>query len=164
MGFGVSFLLVAALVALDQAIKFWVELNLPMHSAIELLPFLALFRTYNTGIAFSMFNFLDEQWLIALTLIIMAFVGWLWWRTEPHRWLARLGFVLIFGGAIGNLIDRAMLGHVVDYILFHTPGWSFAVFNLADSFITIGAVLIVVEEFFPIHRPQADDGSNIGKQ
>ena len=61
--------------------------------------------------------------------------------------LARIGFALIIGGAIGNLIDRAVYGHVIDYILFHTPVWSFAVFNLADAFITVGAVLVVCEEF-----------------
>src|SRR5690606_6743337 len=54
---------------------------------------------------------------------------------------------LIFGGAVGNLIDRAVYGHVIDYILFHTPVWSFAVFNLADTFITLGAGLVILDEF-----------------
>lgn len=155
MKLGISLLLVALLVAVDQAVKFLVEANLPLYQQVELLPFLSLFRTYNTGIAFSLFNFLEEHWLIALTAVIMSFVAWLWWRTEPERIVARIGFVLVFGGALGNLTDRIMLGHVVDYILFHTPQWSFAVFNLADSFITVGAALIVLDEFFPMHRTKA---------
>jgi signal peptidase II len=61
--------------------------------------------------------------------------------------LARAGFALIVGGALGNLIDRSVYGHVIDYILFHTPSWSFAVFNLADAFISVGAVLVILDEF-----------------
>jgi signal peptidase II len=56
------------------------------------------------------------------------------WRRTPPTAIAHLGFALIIGGALGNLVDRAVYGHVVDYILFHTSTWSFAVFNLADSF------------------------------
>ena len=57
-------------------------------------------------------------------------------RTPRDQVVARIGFALIVGGALGNLIDRAVHGHVIDYILFHTPVWSFAVFNLADALIT----------------------------
>lgn len=53
---------------------------------------------------------------------------------------------MIVGGALGNLVDRTTLGYVVDYIYFHTPSWSFAVFNLADAFITVGAGLVILEE------------------
>ena len=67
-------------------------------------------------------------------------------ESEPHQRCAQLGFALIIGGAIGNLIDRVWLGYVVDYVLFHLPNWSFAVFNLADAFITVGAMLVVLEE------------------
>ena len=70
-------------------------------------------------------------------------------RTPAGHVLARIGFALIIGGAIGNLIDRAVYGHVIDYILFHTPVWSFAVFNLADAFISVGAVLVVLRR---VHR------------
>jgi signal peptidase II len=65
---------------------------------------------------------------------------------------ARLGFALIVGGAIGNLIDRVTLGYVIDYFLFHTSTWSFAVFNLADAFITVGAGLVVLQEVLDWRR------------
>ena len=72
--------------------------------------------------------------------------------------MARVGFALVIGGAIGNLIDRVRLGHVIDYILFHTPVWSFAVFNLADAFITVGAMLVVLEEFLEARRARGEAG------
>ena len=58
------------------------------------------------------------------------------------------------GGAIGNLVDRVLLGYVVDFILFHTPVWSFAIFNLADSFITIGAAAIIMDELVLMRRKE----------
>jgi signal peptidase II len=73
-------------------------------------------------------------------------------RTPAAHVLARIGFALIIGGAVGNLIDRAVYGHVIDYILFHTPVWSFAVFNLADAFISVGAALIVFDELIGWRR------------
>ena len=141
-------LLTVFAIALDQWIKVLVEANLPWQQPVDLLPFLALFRTYNTGIAFSMLSSLGDTGLIVIALAVAAFVVWLASRTAPGQVAARIGFALIVGGAIGNLIDRAVYGHVIDYVLFHTPVWSFAVFNLADAFITVGAALVILEEFF----------------
>lgn len=139
-------------VAFDQWIKLLVEDSLPMQEPIALLPFLALYRTYNTGVAFSMFSWIGDTGLIITSLCVIAFVLWLARNAAPGQRLAHLGFALIIGGAIGNVIDRALLGHVIDYILFHTPVWSFAVFNLADAFITVGACLVICDEFFGLGR------------
>jgi len=139
---------VAALaMAADQWIKYLVETRLEMHQQVDLLPFLALFRTFNTGVAFSMFSFVGDKGLVAIALGVIAFVLYLAMRTRPDQWLSRLGFALVVGGAAGNIIDRVAYGHVVDYILFHLPNWSFAVFNLADTWITIGAVFVILDEF-----------------
>ncbi|MDQ2703616.1 MAG: signal peptidase II [Pseudomonadota bacterium] len=151
--------LVAVAVALDQWIKYLVETRLAMHEPVEVLPFLALYRTYNTGIAFSMLSSFGDTGLIVISLAVIAFVLYLAIRSTADQWLARTGFALIIGGAIGNLIDRAGYGHVIDYILFHTPVWSFAVFNLADAFITIGAIVVLAEEFFGWRRQRADTGT-----
>lgn len=137
----------AAAVALDQWLKYLVETRLELHEKVDILPFLALFRTYNTGIAFSMLSWFGDKGLIVVTLGVILFILALAWRSDPAQVFARLGFTLILGGAVGNLIDRAVYGHVVDYVLFHTPVWSFAVFNLADAFITVGAGLVILEEF-----------------
>ena len=148
--------LVAVAVALDQWIKYLVETRLVMHEMVEVVPFLALYRTYNTGIAFSMLSSFGDTGLIVVSLAVVAFVLYLATRSTADQWLARIGFALIVGGAIGNLIDRAVYGHVIDYILFHTPVWSFAVFNLADAFITVGAIMVLAEEFLGWRRQRAD--------
>ncbi|MBN9251010.1 MAG: signal peptidase II [Mesorhizobium sp. 61-13] len=140
-------LLVIVSMIVDQWIKYLVETGLPFQEKIDLLPFLGLFRTYNTGIAFSMLSSFGDTGLIIVSLLVSAFVIFLATRTEPGQVLARTGFALIVGGALGNLIDRSVYGHVIDYILFHTPSWSFAVFNLADAFISVGAVLVILDEF-----------------
>ncbi|WP_353643532.1 signal peptidase II [Mesorhizobium sp. WSM2239] len=139
--------LIVAAVALDQWIKRLVETGLVLHEQVDVLPFLALYRTYNTGVAFSMFEWVGDKGLMALSVAVIAFVLFLAKRTEPDQVMARIGFCLIIGGAIGNLIDRAIYGHVIDYIYFHTPVWSFAVFNLADAFISVGAFIVVLDEF-----------------
>jgi signal peptidase II len=133
-------------VALDQWIKWLVETRLVMHEAVDLLPFLALYRTYNTGVAFSMFSSVGDKGLIAVSIAVIAFVLYLAAKSDPRHILARIGFALIVSGALGNLIDRAVYGHVIDYIFFHTPVWSFAVFNMADVFISVGAAAIVLQE------------------
>ena len=133
-------------VALDQAIKIAVEMYLPLEQAIPLLPVLALYRTYNLGVAFSLLSGMEREFIIGMRLVIVAFVIWLWRRTPKDRPFAHIGFALIISGAIGNLIDGFVYGHVIDYILFHTATWSFAVFNLADSFISIGAGLVILDE------------------
>lgn len=142
-------------IGLDQWIKRMVEDGLILHEKIDVLPFLALFRAHNTGVAFSMFSSIGDVGLIALSLVVVGFVLFLAWRSEPDQPFARIGFALIIGGAIGNIIDRSVHGYVIDYILFHTPVWSFAIFNLADAFITVGAVLVVFEEFMGWRRERA---------
>jgi signal peptidase II len=146
-------------VASDQIIKYLVETGMDYQQQIDVLPFLALFRVHNNGIAFSMLSGMHDLALIGLTVIVIAFVSYLWWST-----ISRIGFALIIGGAIGNLIDRSLLGYVVDYILFHLPSWSFAVFNLADAYISVGAALVVIEEIFVWLRdrktPKGQTGEN----
>ena len=149
----------ALAVALDQWIKMLVEANLVMHEKVDLLPFLALYRTYNTGIAFSMFSSVGDTGLIALTAVVVAFVTCLAICITPAQVISRFGFALIVGGALGNLIDRTVYGHVIDYILFHTPVWSFAVFNLADAVISVGTALVVLEEFLAWRRSRREPKS-----
>ncbi|MDR6432553.1 signal peptidase II [Brucella pseudogrignonensis] len=150
-----SFFVVFFTVLIDQGVKYLVETRMGYHEQIDILPFLALFRTHNEGIAFSMLAWLHDWGLVAITAAVIIFVLYLWWTNPSNRIFARYGFALVVGGAIGNLIDRVMHGYVVDYILFHLPTWSFAVFNLADTFITIGAALIILEEFLGWRREKA---------
>lgn len=146
-------------VALDQLVKWLVEQNLPFQSLVPVLPVLGLYRTYNQGIAFSFLAGSSVWVLLVLTFCVIAFVLYLWRKTPADRWLSHLGYALIIGGAIGNLIDRVLLGHVVDYILFHTATWSFAVFNLADSFITVGAAAVILDELLAARSPKSSEKS-----
>lgn len=141
-----SVLIIVFAVTSDQYIKFLVESGMDYNQQIDLLPFLALYRTHNEGIAFSMLSWLHDGGLVAMTVAVIGFVSYLWWTIAPERIISRIGFALIIGGALGNLIDRSLLGYVVDYILFHLPNWSFAVFNMADVYISTGAGLIILDE------------------
>ena len=151
---------VVLMLALDQMIKWLVETRLPFQEPVELLPFLSLYRTWNQGIAFSMLWGMNDAMLIAVTLGITLFVLWLAAQTPVGKIAAWAGFAMIIGGALGNMIDRAIYGHVVDYVLFHTPVWSFAVFNLADAFISVGAALVILQEILDWrgarHEPKPD--------
>ncbi len=80
---------------------------------------------------------------LGVTLIVLYFRS----GKSAERVWAHWGFALIVGGAIGNVIDRVLFGHVIDYFLFYTQSWSFAVFNLADAFISVGAALVILDEF-----------------
>lgn len=155
------------LVLTDQITKWLVETRLPLQQQIEVIPFFSLFRTYNYGVAFSMLDDLGHWPLVVMTLVIVAFVFWLWRGLEEGRKLSEYGYALIIGGAIGNVIDRAVLGKVVDMILFHIDSldFRFAVFNLADTFITIGAMAIILDEILVWKKMrnlqnQSDDKQN----
>ncbi|AJY47362.1 signal peptidase II [Martelella endophytica] len=151
----VLFVIVAVL--LDAAVKYAVEIYLPLQQPIDVIPFLGLYKTYNPGIAFSMLSDTNGWGLVGLRLVIVAVVLWLWRRTAPGQVFAHFGFALVVAGAFGNIIDHFIYGEVVDYIRFHVGNWTFPIFNLADSYITVGAVLIFVQEFlFPARQADTD--------
>ncbi|WP_173934470.1 signal peptidase II [Chelativorans sp. Marseille-P2723] len=149
-------------VLLDQAIKYLVENNLTLYEKVDLLPFLALLHSRNTGVAFSLFSTVSGLWLSLLSIGIVIFIAIIAMRTNENQHFARFGFVLIIGGALGNLIDRVVRGYVVDYVWFHTPSWSFAVFNLADAFITVGAGLVILQEVLNWFRGRYERSGKTG--
>ncbi|WP_457582108.1 signal peptidase II [Ensifer canadensis] len=150
----IAVFIVLALAA-DQLIKYLVEAYLPFNEAVPVVPMLALYRTYNYGVAFSMLSGMEGWFIVGMRLVVVAFVLWLWRRTPKDRFFAHFGYALIIAGALGNLVDRLIFGYVIDYILFHTQTWSFAVFNLADSFITVGAGAIILDELLQAKKANA---------
>ncbi|KEC55236.1 signal peptidase II [Bartonella rochalimae] len=135
-------------VGLDQAIKYWIMHSLQLGAEIPIFSFISLYHVRNTGIAFSFLSSYPHWGIIALTLIIIVFLLWLLKNTAKDKFLSHFGTTLIIGGAIGNLIDRVRFHYVIDYLLFHIRDvFSFAVFNLADTFITLGAVAVLIDEF-----------------
>lgn len=139
------------LVVLDQLTKYWVSASFGYGDARAITGFFNLVLTHNTGAAFS-FLAREAGWqrgfFIAIALIAIAVISVLLVRHSGDR-LFCLSLALILGGAAGNVIDRILLGHVVDFLDFHIAGWHWPAFNLADSAITVGAVLLIVDSFRP---------------
>ena len=143
------FLLAAAVVVADQATKALVLARFNVGEGTVLAPYFNLVLVYNKGAAFS---FLSDAagWqtplLVGFALIAMGVVAYLLVRS-PGRWILSAGLALILGGALGNLVDRVRFGQVVDFLDFHAAGWHWPAFNVADSAITVGAVLLILEGF-----------------
>lgn len=140
--------LALAVVVLDQGSKLLVQALLAVHEPVAVLPSLNLFLTYNTGAAFSFLRDAGgwQRWLfVALAVAVSVFIL-LWLRRVPpeNRWLAA-ALALVLGGAIGNLIDRLSRpdGGVVDFIDVYYGSWHWPAFNLADSAISVGAVMLL---------------------
>lgn len=148
-------LFIVVAVLLDQFFKYLVEQLLPFQEAVPVIPYLALYRTWNEGVAFSFLSGMSGWAIVAMRLLIVAFIFWWWKGASRAASLMHLGFAMIVAGAVGNIIDRFIYGHVVDYVLFHTETWSFAVFNLADSLITMGAIAVGFSEIF-LHRKHVE--------
>jgi signal peptidase II len=144
------FALAAAVVVVDQLTK-WAVLGYfaNRQPREEITGFFNLVLVYNRGAAFSLFA-QAEGWqtplLVAFALTAAAIVSTLMVR-NPQKNLLCFGLALILGGAIGNLIDRLRFGQVVDFLDFHALGWHWPAFNVADSGITIGAVVLILEGF-----------------
>lgn len=134
--------IIASVVLIDQIAKYLAEAKLGYQQFIELLPILALYRVHNTGIAFSFAHGFDSQILVAGTVAITLLVLYLWRSATDGGRIVATGFALIAGGAIGNLIDRVLQGHVIDFLYLHVGERGFFVFNLADVALTIGPILL----------------------
>ncbi len=134
--------IVAAVLVLDQASKALAEAKLAYQQFIDVLPILALFRVHNTGIAFSFAHGFDSLLLVGGTAVITLAVLYLWATARDGGRLVAIGFALITGGALGNLIDRVRFGHVVDFLYLHLGNRGFFVFNIADVALTFGPILL----------------------
>jgi signal peptidase II len=137
------------IVVLDQITKAVVLEQLPPGVTIHLIDrFLSLTLVMNTGLAFGLLSGLPAawRWVVALlSIVALAVLGRVAMRVlADGGWPARLSIALIFGGAVGNLIDRARFGAVVDFVDVHVRGFHWPAFNVADSAITIGVTLLAI--------------------
>lgn len=146
----------------DQASKLLVVRSLQKFAVVPLVGHLNLVRMQNTGAAFSMFRGAPAAAFIGLGAGVSLVIVW-WLRRHPfdHR-LVAAALALILGGAMGNAIDRAWRGSVVDFVDFYVGAWHFAAFNLADSAITLGAGLLILDMLLESRRSarQAAAGSS----
>lgn len=148
-----------AVIVLDQAAKWAIVEHVPLYGRIAITPFLNITHQQNEGAAFSFLADASgwQRWFfIALALAISAvIVVWLWRLRTARQWVLSAGLALVLGGAIGNVIDRIRVGHVVDFVQVLIAGWPFPSFNVADSAITVGAALLIVDALFLSGRRQA---------
>ncbi|HEX4267165.1 MAG TPA: signal peptidase II [Steroidobacteraceae bacterium] len=147
-----------AIMALDQLVKLWVVDHLALYRTVRLLPVLDITLTYNRGAAFSLLAEASgwQKWLFAglAVAVVAGIVLWLRRLNGRTQWLLCLSLTLIMGGALGNLIDRLRIGHVVDFILAHWHGVYFPwAFNVADSAITVGAALLLTDAWLEARGP-----------
>lgn len=140
---------IGGVLVLDQASK---QLALDAFTPIDrvaLLPFLDLTLAWNKGVSFGMFGGggAPAYVFVLIALAISAFL--LWQMVKAETRLAALGYALIVGGALGNVVDRAIYGAVIDFILLYWRDWHWPVFNVADMAITFGVCLILADSLWP---------------
>jgi signal peptidase II len=152
------FVVVGAVFALDRATKFAIERLVSLYDTYPVIPgFFQIVHTRNKGIAFGIFNDGAAEStsiiLIVFSLVILGFIASLLWQSAgtigKEHWTMRVGLALILAGALGNVFDRIVHGSVTDFLDFYWRGTHFPVFNVADSAITVGAALLLLNLWKP---------------
>ncbi len=152
---------VAALViVIDQVTKVWVDNSLALGQQIPVTPMFNITLWYNEGASFSFLSDAGgwQRWLFTgiSSVVSVVLVVWLFRLTKAEKALT-WAIALILGGAVGNLIDRVLYGHVVDFIQWYYDKWYFPTFNVADAAISVGAVLLLISTFFGDEEEPAKD-------
>ncbi|MCE4555133.1 signal peptidase II [Pelomonas cellulosilytica] len=150
-----QWLLIATLIIVaDQFTKILIIGAFRLGDVHPVTSFFDLVRAHNYGAAFSFLHGASgwQRWFfLGLGLAAAAFITWML-RRHGHQKVFAWALTLILGGALGNVIDRAIHGYVVDFIQVHAGGWYFPAFNVADSAITIGAILLILDELRRVRR------------
>lgn len=146
----------AVFVVLDQLTKLWIVVGIPEEHRIYVLPVLNIIHTTNPGAAWSLFADWDgsQRWLLSALAVgvSIAIVVWLRRMALASHKLLIGGLVLILSGAVGNVIDRLRLGHVIDFVQVHWGNAYFPAFNVADAAISVGAACVILDAIFEHRR------------
>lgn len=142
--------IVLVVIVLDQITKALVRNALALHESIDVIPnLLSLTRVHNTGAAFGMLNSVDFAFkAVVMSMVAVAALGgvaWYAFSVPLSDRLARIGIAGVAGGAVGNLIDRATAGYVLDFVDAYWRGWHFWAFNVADAAITLGVCCMILD-------------------
>ncbi len=140
-----------AVIVIDQLSKLWVDNNLLLHARLPLIDgYFDLTLAYNPGAAFSFLADAGgwQRWFFTILSTVVTIILVVWLKRLPaHEKINAAALALIIGGAIGNLIDRIAYGHVIDFLLVYYQQWSWPAFNVADSAISVGVVLMLLALF-----------------
>jgi len=152
-------ILSVSVIVVDQLSKWFVAGHMQVYQTVYVLPVFNIALLHNTGAAFSMLAGQPgwQRWFFIVLALVVAglIVTWLVRLPETStRWMAA-GLALVAGGAVGNVWDRLVQGYVVDFLQFHWAGWFFPAFNVADSAITVGAVMLILDGLFLQRRSAA---------
>lgn len=135
-------------IVLDQLTKLWIMASFDEYEVLVVWPVFNLTLVYNTGAAFSFLSDAGgwQRWFF-IGLAIVVSLAMVWWlrQLQPRERLTGYGLALVIGGAIGNVIDRIWLGKVVDFLQWHWEDWYWPSFNVADSAITLGVILLLLD-------------------
>lgn len=147
------FLIAVTVLLLDRLTKWAIASNIALQHSVIVIPwFFRLTHVENAGAAFGLFAESTAQWkggaLVIFSLMALVVVATLLWKNGRSLSTTTIGLSLILGGAIGNLWDRVVSGHVVDFLDFYVGSYHWPAFNVADSAIVIGAILLVSEIIF----------------
>lgn len=152
--------LTLAIIVLDQWTKWLITSNFVEYQSLTLLPVFDLVRLHNEGAAFSFLSDASgwQRWMFSALGIGVSAGLVMWLKRLPSRGqhLLAAALALIIGGALGNVIDRILLGHVIDFIHVHYRQWYFPAFNVADSSITVGAGLLILDSVLSGRRAAAN--------
>lgn len=152
--------LTLAIIVLDQWTKWLITSNFVEYQSLTLLPVFDLIRLHNEGAAFSFLSNASgwQRWMFTALGIGVSAGLVVWLKRLPARGQSLLAaaLALIIGGALGNVIDRVLLGHVIDFIHVHYGQWYFPAFNVADSSITVGAILLILDSVLSGRRAAAN--------
>jgi len=154
----VWFALAAGVILADQVTKAWVEAALPLGTIVHVLPVFDLVHVRNSGAAFSFLagaSGWQRELFVTIGIAASAWISWMLLRAERGQALFCLALGLILGGALGNVIDRVRLGAVTDFLSFHWGAHYFPAFNVADSAISCGAMLLVADAITQGRRGRA---------
>ena len=149
----------ALVIVIDQATKRVVDTTMQLYQSIELIPCFQLTYLRNQGAAFSFLSGAGgwQRWFfIGLAIIASVFICfWLKKLERNQRWEA-IAWSLVLGGALGNLIDRILYGYVIDFLDVYVGEWHWPAFNVADSAITVGVIMLLLDSFKPPSRKLAE--------
>lgn len=152
-------LIAIIIILIDQIAKLWVVNNVVVGQTIPILeslqPYLQITRTTNTGFAFGLATG-GSTIILILSSVVTLVLLWMVSQTEEAERLQLIAFSLVIGGAVGNIIDRIRLGHVVDFVHVYIPGLISNVSNFADHFVVIGVGLLLLDGFLQEHRKSED--------